>query len=82
MSARTLTIDIYSDVMCPWCAIGYGQLQKALGQLEGEIAQNGWLTCAAQPDIIFGRANEHKWTAAIRALGIEPSLLSSDAGRA
>ncbi len=34
----TLTIDIYSDVMCPWCLIGYGQLTKALAQLEGEIA--------------------------------------------
>lgn len=33
----TLTIDIYSDVMCPWCVIGYGQLTKALGELEGEI---------------------------------------------
>ncbi|MDP5102462.1 MAG: DsbA family oxidoreductase [Erythrobacter sp.] len=34
----TLTIDIYSDVMCPWCLIGYGQLTKALAELEGEIA--------------------------------------------
>ena len=30
-----LTIDIWSDVMCPWCIIGYSQLQKALAQLEG-----------------------------------------------
>ena len=35
---RRLTIDIWSDVMCPWCLIGYGQLTKALAQLEGEIA--------------------------------------------
>jgi predicted DsbA family dithiol-disulfide isomerase len=35
---QTLTIDIYSDVMCPWCLIGYGQLTKALQELEGEIA--------------------------------------------
>lgn len=34
----TLTIDIYSDVVCPWCLIGYGQLTKALEQLDGEIA--------------------------------------------
>lgn len=33
-----LTIDIYSDVVCPWCAIGYGQLTQALAGLEGEIA--------------------------------------------
>jgi predicted DsbA family dithiol-disulfide isomerase len=39
MSApQRLTIDIYSDVMCPWCLIGYGQLTRALAQLEGEIA--------------------------------------------
>lgn len=37
MSAH-LTIDIYSDVMCPWCLIGYGQLTKALDELQGEIA--------------------------------------------
>lgn len=35
---QQLTIDIYSDVMCPWCLIGYGQLTKALKELEGEIA--------------------------------------------
>ncbi|WP_017665706.1 DsbA family oxidoreductase [Porphyrobacter sp. AAP82] len=38
MSAQKLTIDIYSDVMCPWCLIGYGQLTRALKELEGEIA--------------------------------------------
>ena len=33
MSAPTrLTIDVWSDVMCPWCAIGYGQLSKALAE--------------------------------------------------
>ncbi|ANK11646.1 DsbA family oxidoreductase [Erythrobacter neustonensis] len=35
---QKLTIDIYSDVMCPWCLIGYGQLTKALEELDGEIA--------------------------------------------
>lgn len=37
-SAQILTIDIYSDVVCPWCAIGYAQLTRALVELEGEIA--------------------------------------------
>ena len=35
---QRLAIDIYSDVMCPWCLIGYGQLTRALAELEGEIA--------------------------------------------
>lgn len=50
--AQKLTIDIYSDVMCPWCAIGYGQLQQALGQLEGEIeAEIRWRPFELNPDM-------------------------------
>lgn len=40
MSADELpkvAVDIWSDVMCPWCAIGYTQFAKALKDLEGEI---------------------------------------------
>ena len=49
---QTLTIDIYSDVMCPWCAIGYGQLTKALEALEGEIeAQVRWRPFELNPDM-------------------------------
>lgn len=52
---RTLTIDIWSDVMCPWCAIGYGQLQKALGALEGEIeAKVRWHAFELNPDMPEG----------------------------
>lgn len=52
MSADKLTIDIYSDVMCPWCAIGYGQLQQALGELEGEIeAEIRWRPFELNPDM-------------------------------
>jgi len=34
---KHLTIDIVSDVVCPWCAIGYGNLRQALNQLERNI---------------------------------------------
>ncbi|MGB7419064.1 MAG: DsbA family oxidoreductase [Erythrobacter sp.] len=53
MSApQTLTIDIYSDVVCPWCAIGYGQLQQALGDLEGEVAAEiRWRPFELNPDM-------------------------------
>lgn len=30
-----LRIDIVSDVVCPWCAIGYRQLERAVGALGG-----------------------------------------------
>lgn len=32
-----LRIDIVSDVVCPWCIIGYLQLQRALQALAGEV---------------------------------------------
>jgi predicted DsbA family dithiol-disulfide isomerase len=47
-----LTIDIYSDVMCPWCIIGYSQLKKGLALLEGEIeAEVRWLPFELNPDM-------------------------------
>ncbi|GAB4477213.1 MAG: DsbA family oxidoreductase [Erythrobacter tepidarius] len=47
-----LTIDIYSDVMCPWCLIGYGQLSRALDQLNGEIvAEIRWRPFELNPDM-------------------------------
>ena len=32
-----VTLDIWSDVMCPWCVIGLNQLDKALAGMEGEV---------------------------------------------
>lgn len=47
-----LTIDIWSDVMCPWCIIGYHQLRKGLAQLEGAIeAEIRWLPFELNPDM-------------------------------
>jgi predicted DsbA family dithiol-disulfide isomerase len=47
-----VTIDIWSDVMCPWCIIGYRQLKTALAQLEGEIeAEIRWLPFELNPDM-------------------------------
>src|SRR5262245_10460953 len=33
-----LAVDIVSDVVCPWCIIGYKQLMKALATLPGQFA--------------------------------------------
>jgi len=47
-----LTIDIWSDVMCPWCVIGYKQLEKALDSLKGEIeADISWHPFELNPDM-------------------------------
>jgi len=34
---RKLKIDFVSDIACPWCVIGLGGLEQALGDLAGEI---------------------------------------------
>ena len=52
------------------------------GQLEKEIALNGWLVCDADTDLVFRTENAAKWSGALRKLGIEPLMLSAAAGRA
>ncbi len=37
MTAHALKIDIVSDVVCPWCIIGYKQLQKALEMVGDDV---------------------------------------------
>ena len=32
-----LRIDIVSDVVCPWCAIGYAQLERAIGRMGDNV---------------------------------------------
>ena len=34
---KTVKIDFISDVSCPWCVIGLGNLDAALKRLEGEL---------------------------------------------
>lgn len=47
-----LTLDIWSDVMCPWCVIGYKHLEQALASLDGEIAADiRWLPFELNPDM-------------------------------
>jgi putative transcriptional regulator len=52
------------------------------GQLEREIAQNGWLTVDAAAELVFDTADAVKWDAALRRLGVDALALSSAAGRA
>jgi len=61
-------------------ALGYAGWGS--GQLEEEIQRNGWLTCEALPDIVFSTDDEGKWVAALASLGIDPIMLSPQAGRA
>lgn len=49
---RPITIDIWSDVMCPWCLVGWGNLSQALDRLDGEIAAEvRWHAFELNPDM-------------------------------
>lgn len=52
------------------------------GQLEQEIARNGWLTVPADPRIIFEVPVEERFAAAMKLLGIDPMTLAGEAGHA
>ena len=52
------------------------------GQLESEIAANGWLTCKADLEIVFDARLDEKYRRALKLLGIEPAFLASEAGHA
>ncbi|HEX2010942.1 MAG TPA: YqgE/AlgH family protein [Roseateles sp.] len=54
----------------------------AAGQLEEEIGRNGWLTVNAEPGIIFETPIEERYDRALALLGIDPRMLSTDAGHA
>jgi len=84
--AMTATLDILEDI-----AKGAGPQRTLMmlgysgwgpGQLESEIAMNGWLTTDASPDLVFEAGDDEKWGAALKSLGVDPLTLSASAGHA
>lgn len=61
-------------------ALGYAGW--APGQLDAEIQANGWLSVAADDDIVFDTDHDGKWRRALAKLGIDLSMLSTEAGHA
>jgi putative transcriptional regulator len=52
------------------------------GQIESEIQLNGWVHCDADSEIVFNADYDGKYSAALRVLGIDLSVLSAHTGRA
>jgi putative transcriptional regulator len=82
----TATIDILKAIAAgkgpdkAILALGYAGWRA--GQLESEIAANGWLHCAADLDLLFDRNLDQKYERAMSKIGIDPSHLVSEAGHA
>lgn len=82
----TATLDILEEI-----ARGMGPAKVLMmlgyagwgpGQLEREIAQNGWLTADAHRSLVFDTPAAAKWSAALESIGVDPISLSATAGRA
>jgi putative transcriptional regulator len=84
--AMTATLDVLEDIAAGTgpervlMALGYAGW--GAGQMEAEIAHNGWLTAEGNPELVFASDDGGKWAAALKSLGVDPLSLSSSAGRA
>jgi len=82
----TATLDILKAIARgdgPKSAIlALGYAGWAPGQLENEIQHNGWLHCPADSELIFGQDTGGKYDKALRKIGIDLGMLSSEAGHA
>ena len=61
-------------------ALGYAGW--APGQLEFEIQSNGWLHSQADGALLFDDDVDNKYDKALAKIGVQPAMLSSDAGHA
>ena len=84
--SMTATLDVLEDI-----AEGKGPEKYLVmlgysgwgpGQLEGEIAQNGWLTTDASVELLFETRPDEKWQKALETLGVDAISLSAEAGHA
>jgi putative transcriptional regulator len=82
----TATLDILKAIARgdgPASAIlALGYAGWAPGQLENEIQGNGWLHCSPDLDLIFGTDIGNKYEKALKKIGIDLGMLSSEAGHA
>ncbi len=84
--SMTGTLDILEDIAAArgprraLLALGYAGW--GAGQLDDEIQRNDWLTADATPELVFDMAMDRKWDAGLESLGINPLMLSSEAGHA
>jgi putative transcriptional regulator len=82
----TATIDILRAISSgrgprkALMALGYAGW--GAGQLEHEIAENGWLTCPASTDLLFDSDIDRKYDRILASIGIDLVRLSHTAGHA
>ena len=82
----TATVDILRAIangdgpLVALLALGYASWSA--GQLESEIQANGWLSCPADRSLVFESPIDGKYDLALRKIGVDLGMLSSQAGHA
>jgi putative transcriptional regulator len=84
--ALTATIDVLKAIgrnagpRQTLMTLGYAEW--GAGQLDAELQANVWLHAPADDSIIFDLSNDSKWERALERIGVNVSMLSSEAGHA
>ncbi len=81
-SSRDILSDIAKGVGPAHFLLILGCAGWGAGQLEHEIKENTWLTCAANAEILFSMPYTQRWRGAAKTLGIELNLMGIVAGHA
>lgn len=84
--ALTATIDMLKAIASgegpEQCVLALGYAGWAPGQLDAEIQANGWLLVPSDLELVFGDDNGTKWERSLAKIGVDLTLLSSEAGHA
>lgn len=75
MNKTLINLDIVSDVVCPWCIIGYKRLEKALESFSDDIQANlQWHPFELNPGMPQGGENLRSHLAAKYGTTLEGSI--------
>ena len=76
LAAEKIKIDIVSDVVCPWCAIGYKRLSQAIDELDmKDKVEIAWHPFELNPDMPSVGKNADKYL--MNKLGLNPEQLKA-----
>lgn len=81
-TSRDVLQDVSQGVGPDRLMVSLGYAGWGPGQLESEMASNAWLNVAANQEILFDVPAESRYQAALSQLGINPMMLTGEAGHA
>ena len=85
-STKDVLAALVTDAAPSRAVLAVGYAGWGAGQIEGELAENGWVVCEPEADLVdalvFGGDLSAKWSEALAGIGIDAAGLSARSGRA